>query len=386
MDKIDLRKEAMKLFENGTKPVSIAREFNQSRQWFYKWLKRYQENPNGDWFIDHSCKPNTIHQKLSSQTEQLIIDIRNQLENTRYAQIGAVSIQWEFKKLGYEPPAIWTIDRVLNRYHLVRPSKKSLQRTNSYPGNHYLNVQQMDLVGPRYIKNYGRFYSLNIMAIETHCAQVNPIRGKAAEYVIDAVIRFWKQFGIPDFLQMDNELSFRGSNRHPRSLGQLLRFILSHQVRPIFIPLGEPWRNGVIEHFNDTFDKKFFQSQLFENLTDIQLKAKEFEDFHNHYHRYKANNNRTPIEMFALYPPRCLLAANYQLPQQIPLIEGDIILIRFIRSDRKLNIFSECFLMPQHLVYSYVVALISIESHCLKIYQDNNLIQEIYYPVPVDWL
>jgi putative transposase len=60
---------------------------------------------------------------------------------------------------------------------------------------------------------------------------------------------------------MDNEMSFRGSNRYPRSLGIVLRLALSQGVTPIFIPPSEPWRNGVIEKFNSTMDKYFFSKQ-----------------------------------------------------------------------------------------------------------------------------
>ena len=28
-------------------------------------------------------------------------------------------------------------------------------------------------------------------------------------------------------------------------------------VQPVFIPISEPWRNGVVEHFNYTYNKKF---------------------------------------------------------------------------------------------------------------------------------
>jgi hypothetical protein len=49
---------------------------------------------------------------------------------------------------------------------------------------------------------------------------------------------------MPDYLQMDNELSFRGSNRYPRSFGPLIRLSLSENITPIFIPPGEPGAMG----------------------------------------------------------------------------------------------------------------------------------------------
>jgi len=386
MDEVALRKLAIKMYLEGKSPSKIITELNKSRPWFYKWLKRYEANPGQDWYKDHSRRPLSIKQKIDTETENLIISFRLNLKSIRYAQIGAVSIQWEFEKLGLTPPPIWTIDRVLKRNNLIREKEKPSLKTNEYPTDYFFNVHQMDFVGPRYIKNYGRFYSLNIISTDTHCAQINPIKGKSADFVLNAIVRFWKKFGKPDFLQMDNELSFRGSNRHPRSFGKVIRFLLSQQVAPIFIPLSEPWRNGIVERFNDSFDKKFFRSQIFKDLDDVCSKATVFENFHNRHHRYSAHNNRTPLDMFIRDKHTTLLDEDYEIPDEHPLIEGDIYLIRFIRSDRKLSVFSESFIMPKELVYSYVIGLISVESHTLKVYRDNKLIKEIYYPIPVDWM
>ena len=87
-------------------------------------------------------------------------------------------------------------------------------------------IHQADLVGPRYIKNDGRFYSLHIIDRGSHRVFIHPQRRKDDLSVASALIRCWKTMGVPDFLQFDNELSFRGSNRHPRSLGVVLRLCL----------------------------------------------------------------------------------------------------------------------------------------------------------------
>lgn len=238
----------------------------------------------------------------------------------------------------------------------------------------------MDFVGPRYIKNYGRIYWLNIMDVDTHCVEVNPVKGKAAENVIACLIRFWQGFGIPDYLQMDNELSFRGSNRYPHSFGEIIKFALSQHVTVIFIPPREPWRNGVIEKFNDTFDKKFFRKKIFTDYESMLTLAKEFEDFHNKNHRYQAIGNKTPLEEFSRIGNKTLLDKNYELPKQYPTIdEGEIILVRFIRSDRKLDVFGELFEMPKEVIYTYVRAIICLKIHQLIVYQEDTLVARFTY-------
>jgi len=386
MDEIKLRKQAVVMYLSGHTPAGICNELNKSRPWFYKWLKRYQANHKDDWFIEQSRRPHTVDKKIDRDIENRVIQIRQKLENISYAQIGAISIQWEFKKLNIEPPPVWTIDRIIKKHNLTRKKLKSSKKQNEYPDYGSFYTHQLDLVGPRYVKNAGKFYFCNIIDTNTHCVHVNPVQNKASLGVVNAVVRFWKQFGIPDYLQMDNELSFRGSNRHPHSFGKLIRFALSNNVTPVFIPQAEPWRNGIIEKFNDTFDKKFFRTQIFKDADYLAASAKTFETFHNLNYRYRVNNNQTPVDVHKMNQNDSYLEKDYEIPEYIPLESGDIIVIRFIRSDRKLNIFGETFVLNPDLIYNYVEAFISIECQALKIYSDNKLIQKFPYVVPVDWM
>lgn len=384
MDKIKLRKHAIMMYLNGRRTVDICNTVNRNRPWFYKWLKRYQSNPKGDWFLEQSRRPHTIHTRINKDLENIVIQIRKELENTLYSQIGAISIQWELEKLNIELPPIWTINRIIKRHELTRKRNKPRKRQNEYPDYGVFYTHQLDLVGPRYIKRSGKVYFCNIIDTDTHCVHVNPIKNKASKGVLDTLVRFWKQFGIPDYLQMDNELSFRGSNRHSHSFGKLIRFALSQDVTPVFIPPGEPWRNGIIEKFNDTFDKKFFRTQVFKDFDYLVLQANKFETFHNLNYHYSANQNRTPVEMHTLNFPIYYIDKNYDIQDDISLESGDIVLIRFIRSNRKLNIFGETFLVKPELIYNYVEAIISVKGQALKIYLDNKFVQEFPYLVPVD--
>ena len=239
MNEEEKRKKAIELFQSGEKVNKICQQLGKSRKWFYKWKKRFVENPFGRWYKDESKAPRHHPSKRSEQTENQILETRKKLESNKYSQTGATSIQYEFFRQGKQAPAIWTINRVLKAHGLVKKKSSGYQSKNlPYPGKNYISVHQMDFVGPRYIKGFGRIYSLNIIDTETHFVHINAISGKSVKYVIPSVVRFWKQYGFPDYLQMDNELSFRGSNKYPRSFGKLIRFALSQGVGVIFIPVS----------------------------------------------------------------------------------------------------------------------------------------------------
>ena len=125
-----------------------------------------------------------------------------------------------------------------------------------------------------------------MMDLFSHQVYIESQRTKQDRQVASSLLRCWKAVGLPDFLQLDNELSFRGSNRYPRSPGLVIKLCLYFGVQPVFIPIGEPWRNGVIEKFNDTYNKKFFRQQWFPSYSTLKRQSKNFQRFHNKHHRY----------------------------------------------------------------------------------------------------
>ena len=244
----------------------------------------------------------------------------------------------------------------------------------------------MDLVGPRYIKGDGRFYAMNVIDLYSHRVFIESNRTKEDDNIAQGLLRCWKSMGLPDFLQMDNELSFRGSNRYPRSPGLVLRLCLYFGVQPVFIPVAEPWRDGVIESFNDTYDKKFFRRQWFTSYSLLKRQSKNFQQFHNKHHRYSYLKGKTPLEVIETDNFKPLtLGPNTRMPKLDFLPDGTISLIRFIRSDRTLNIFGEKFEVSKDLVYSYVRAVIVTEIHRLQVYLGEDLVQCFEYRMPTEF-
>jgi len=73
---------------------------------------------------------------------------------------------------------------------------------------------------------------------------------------------------------------------------------------------------------------------------------------------------------------------KFQLPDLDYIPEGTISLIRFIRSNRKLDIFGEDFEVPKELVYAYVRAKIITELHQIQVYQGDELVTIFPYQLP----
>ncbi len=377
-----LRLEAIERYQAGESATTICRSIGKSRQWLYKWLQRKDE-------LGQDSDPQRAHNRTPVEIEEAVVKARKKLQATKYAQIGVNAINRELYVNGISPMPATTIKRILGREGLQRKKVPYVPKGKVYPKPEAIcanNIHQADIVGPRFIKGDGRFYTLNIMDIATHRIKLNPSRRKDDESIVEGLIQTWKKLGKPDFLQMDNELSFRGSNRYPHSLGLVLRICLLLRIQPMFIPQGEPWRNGEIESFQDTFDKAFFRSQKFFSFKDLCFEAPHFENYHNAHYIYSCLKGKTPNQ--ALQEDFIgieLLPESFQLPKEkIPIEYGYIHFFRFIRSDKQLVIFGEKFTVSKELVYEYVKATICTEIHTLQVRHDDKLVQAFEYPLPID--
>jgi hypothetical protein len=257
-----------------------------------------------------------------------------------------------------------------------------VSKGKKYPAPEGLDggVHQSDFVGPRYLHGPVRFYSLNTVDVTTaRCATV-PIPNRSTEAVVPALWEAWVRLGMPRIQQLDNELVFFGSRLHPRSLSQVLRLCLLHGVEPLFIPPAEPWRNGMIEKFNDHWQQKFL-SQPMTSFDQVLTGSRAFDERHNSRWRYRRIGGRTPNE--ALSSSRIAPRMPPQIaPPKPPLprpVRGRYHFIRFIRSDRVLDLFGEKFVIPPQAAHEYVHATVDLESQQLKIRLDEQVIETFEY-------
>ena len=382
MSEKELRELAIKRYENGESPKTIYESLNKSKRWFFKWLERFNSgDPN--WSEDQSRRPHHSPNKTDPKMEQAIIEQRLDLEQTLYAQIGVDNIMWQLSQKIDDLPSTSTVNRVIKRNDLTRKRPKYSPKGTDYPSlditkSNYLH--QMDVVGPRYLKSDGRFYSINIIDTFDRRALVNLKRRQTRIEVTQSLIRAWQTLGIPIYLQMDNTLANLGSHLHPHSFGVIIRLCLKLGIQPIFIPLSEPWRNGIIERFNNVFDKSFFRAQFFKNFHHLCQQALNFESFHMYHHRYSTMHGQTPAQRVSKKLKR--LPQDFSMPKKLTIADGLVHFIRFIRSNRVLDINGEKFPMPMSVVYEYVWATIDTEQEKLFVYHDKKLIKEFDYSLP----
>jgi len=376
-----LREIAISRYKNGEPPKTIYESFGKSKAWFFKWLKRYKLEED-NWAKSKSRKPGSSPKRIDKEMEETVIQKRKQLEKTLYSQIGAFPISYQLSKEGKSIPSIATINRIIKRNALTRKRPAYNSKGVLYPAlvatsSNYLH--QFDVIGPRYLKT-GRFYSANIIDAFDRRTSVNPVLRQTKRDIAAALVLCFKTLGIPVYLQLDNKLPARGSNRYPHSFGLVIRLFLYLGIQPVFIPIKEPWRNGIVEHFNNVFDKSFFRAAFYRSFYHLSCEAKNFEAYHNANHRYSSLAGKTTNEMVS--PGIVKLADNFTVPDSLALYPGYIHLLRFVRSNRVLDIFGEKYSMPLDLEYKYVWVTIDISMQTMFVYHDSVLVEKYSYPLP----
>jgi putative transposase len=375
---------AARRFLSGEKSSAICASLGRSKSWLYKWANRYVDGDNS-WSESRSCRPLSNPKHIFLEVEEIIKMIRLNLYN-RDLFCGAQAIRWEMEDLNIKPlPSTSTINRVLSRNGLThRRTGKYQPKGKAYPKLPSLmtnQTHQADLVGPCYLKGPVRFYSLNAVDLATARCGISPSLSKSGQSVIDGFWAIWKRMGITDNVQVDNAMSFYGSRKHPRGMGPLIRLCLHNHVEPWFIPVAEPWRNGVIEKFNDHYQQRFLSKIIMNTEHDLKVHSLAFEQRHNSAYRYSKLGGKTPL--------KALLASGKELkfpdkekapayPMKKP-VTGRYHVVRFIRGDMKLNIFGELFNVSPDLQYEYVVATIDVKEQKLKLCLDKTQVDEFYY-------
>ncbi len=114
-----LRITAIERHIKGETPKAIYTDLNRSKNWFFKWLKRYKSGDR-EWYKSKSRAPKRSSAAISEIDKQRIVAVRSKLESQKFAQIGASAIKWEMSKSGFEAPSDRTINRVLKREGLVK--------------------------------------------------------------------------------------------------------------------------------------------------------------------------------------------------------------------------------------------------------------------------
>ncbi len=378
-----LRREAVRRRLAGEGPEEIAAAMGRTSRWVRKWVARHGEDGGQEvWAQGRSRAPHASPARTADELRDQILAARERLVANPRAQYGSLAIQWELRRLGVEPiPPSRTIERVLARAGVSRPRRRSpryVSKGVAYPKP--IDVEagtthQVDLIGPRHLLGGAEFHALNLIDVGSHEAANDILEIVRPPMVAAALVGMWSRVGVPTVAQFDNHANFRGGIQPAyQYFGPVVATCLDLGVTPRFIPLREPWRNGVVEHFNDVWDKSFFRTETFAGLDHLRHENQAFIEFHNTHHRYAAHGGASPDEIWRdrLRQP---LSVDYRPPTRLPA-RGRIEVVRYVRSNRRVELFGKRITVDDDQTHQYVTAVIKVRSQKVIVV---NLEGEIIY-------
>lgn len=378
------RIDAVQRYYAGEKPQAICASLHKTKPWLYKWINRYK---SGDlsWTNDKSRKPLSQPLRTSKEIEEIVKLVRLSLYN-KGIFCGDQAILWEMRDMNINPlPSLSTINRILKRNDLThRRTGRYEPKGKQYPKLPAIlpnQVHQVDLVGPCYLTGPSRFYSLNAVDVAINRCGIQPTINRSSQNILNAIWAIWHRLGIPKNIQVDNDMVFYGSPTHPRGMGPLIRLCLLCGIELWFVPIREPWRNGVIEKFNGHYRQKFLDKVKMASLEELAKETILYEQKHNSLYRYSKLNGQTPLTALGRAGQELVFPNKEQAPIH-PLEKsetGRYHIVRFIRSDLRLNIFGEVFPAPPETQYEYVVATVDVKEQKLKLFLDHIQVEEYKY-------
>jgi IS30 family transposase len=387
---IEVRKRAIALHLQGWNKSEISRRLQRSRAWVNRWLSRFRPDEPVVSLQDHSRAPKQMSWVYPERIKNMVLQIRQEREKGRrakyqYALVGAQAIYYELKDLHVSPlPSTRTIHLWLKRAGQIRVRKSQKPPNPTYPllpCQAVNDVQELDFKGPFYLKDHSHKYYL--VALRDKMSKKTALRAlskKSMDAIVDFLVDSWQKMGCPKCLKMDNCLDFRGSNLYPRALSKLIRVCLDLRVQPIFIPIREPWRNGVVENLNGLLNRFLLRLQTFETEKQLHQAVQRLETTINTTHRLPALQGKTPQEFAAharlRYPP-----APYDWrTRNLQLVKGKVMFIRFVRKSGRITVTAnDKFLIGEKYKWQYVMAVVDVAQKRLRVICQGKQVRSFDY-------
>lgn len=227
------RKSLIHLLNSGKKPREAAQELGRSPAWVYKWKNRYEQN---GWagLPSHSRAPKNIARRISAEVRQEILYIRSELEieaenKDNLGYIGADAIYGRLRIREVTPlPAVSTIERILRLAGKTKPRLPQAEKEVVYPHLKPIAVHQLTQVDivPHYLTGGESIACFNSIDVVSRYPAGKQFSNKRSVDAAEFILHTWRELGLSEYLQMDNESCFNGGYKHPGVIGKVVRLVL----------------------------------------------------------------------------------------------------------------------------------------------------------------
>lgn len=348
----------------GTSRRRVAQMFGVSKSNVDRWVKRAERKrlDRVD-FSDRASGQPAPHNKTVSHIEERVIMVRRELkEISALGEYGAEAIQREMICRGYATVLpIRTINNILQRRG--RFDGKRRIRRKAPPKGWYLpnlaegraELDSFDVVEGLVIKGGGNVEVLNGISLHGGLVCSWPRSRITAKIVVNAILRHWREFGFPDYIQFDNGTIFQGP-RKIDALGRVARMALSLGVAVVYAPPRETGFQAAVESYNGRWQSKVWNRFHFESRAHLQSQSDKY---------VRAARRRSLIRM-AGSPKRRIISDDWQVDYQNP--QGVVIFIRRTTDKGNVTLLGRTFKVSKNWPHRLVRAEVNLSESRIDFY------------------
>jgi transposase len=348
----DERCRAIHLLRSGSTPQQAAAGLGRSLAWVYKWQRRYAR---GGWeaLRDQSRAPKHPARRISESVKWRIRQARSELEAeaqqpSQLSYIGARAIRSRLRQWHVDPlPSLSSIERELRAAGMVRPRQPQAAPKVAYP--HIQPTQphqlvQVDIV-PHYLPGGQSVACFNALDVVSRYPTGQPLTTKHSADAVCFLLHVWRELGIANYTQMDNEACFSGGYTHPYVLGRVLRLGLWVGTQLIYSPVRHPESNGFVERFHQDYNRHVWDKLDLPDLTAVQTHSPAFFAAYRQSQHHAALQGQSPAALHLAYPVR-RWPEDVVLPTRLPLTVGQVHFIRRVEADQSIRVLNVAWAVP----------------------------------------
>ncbi len=365
-----LRRRAIRLTLQGRERTAILARIGRSPAWLSKWLRRF-DKLGWQGLRARSRAPLHPNARYSDHTRQVVVATRQRLLKRRITLSGPQAIQDELhhSHLLKRVPSLATIKRILHDADLIHhphPPKRGYFPQPTACSTYVLHA--MDWTA-RYLMGGAKLFVFHSVDVQTRALTQTLHTDKSGATVRAHALAAWQQIGLPNGLQLDNDAAFNGGYKVPRLFGAFVRLCLYVGIEPIFLPVGEPKRNSVVERLHGLWSQTFWRTHRFDTLAEVRRAAPQFVSFYTHRYHPPSLEGATPGQAHQRVTRRQLTAEEVEkLPSEMPLTAGRVHFLRLVTAQGQITLLNETWPVGKRLAGQYVWATINIARRRLMIY------------------
>lgn len=286
----------------GANVSELCRRRGISRDTAYRWLGRED-------YADRSRRPHNSPLRTGAEMETSVLAVRDE-----HPAWGARKIRQILLNQGLAPPAVSTLQAILERHGRIADSDRHPQKYESFEKPAPNLLWQMDFKGQFQMGNNHWCWPLTIVDDHSRYAlDIQACSGQATTTIKPLLENTFRRYGLPAAFYVDNGPPWGGGE--PKQYTPLRVWLLKLGVRVIHATPYHPQGRGKNERFHRTLKREVLDADLPINIQQAQAAFDRWRYVYNHVRPHQSLDMMAPISRYK--------ASARPMPDTLPEIVYD---------------------------------------------------------------